>query len=102
MFFAYYAVNYLYLYPFLFTYLTVISVIILYFVLIILTELSLGLAFSYMQLTYLFFTLDYFYIQWMNPCIWIFWNAIKFEGEAEVEGYTMLTYIKLLQRFESV
>jgi hypothetical protein len=38
-----------------------------------------------MDPTSLFFILDYFYIQWMNSCTWIFWNAIKVDVEVEVE-----------------
>jgi hypothetical protein len=95
MFFAYYAVIYLYLYLylFIFTYLTLISVLILYFVLIILTVVSLGLAFWYMELTYLFFVLDYSYILWMNSCTWIFSNAIKVEVEGIFQSIELIQNI---------
>jgi hypothetical protein len=39
-----------------------------------------------MELIYVFFILDYFYIQWMNSCIWIFWNAVEVEVEVEVDN----------------
>lgn len=40
------------------------------------TVLSLGLVFCYMEPLLI---LESFYIQWMNRCIWSFWNAIKAE-----------------------
>jgi hypothetical protein len=38
---------------------------------------SLCHLFCYMDQTHLFF--DCTYIQWMNSCMWIFWNTIKVE-----------------------
>jgi hypothetical protein len=74
----------LYLYPFLLTYLTVISVLLLYFVLISFDCVIFRTGFLLHGTNVFIF--DSFYIQWMNSCIWIFWNANKVEVEDCIRG----------------